>query len=62
MSQVEHSSIMIGIPNLECVVLPPGMSKVAIPLEATVKTISPFDHSAADIALQMNVLLVPPFP
>jgi len=35
MPQVEHSLIVNGILNLECAVLPPGMSKAAIPLEAT---------------------------
>jgi len=35
MPQVEHSSIVNGILNLECAVLPLGMSKAAIPLEAT---------------------------
>lgn len=50
------------MPNLECVVLPPGMSSAAIPLDATVKTISPLDLIAAAIALQMNVLLVLPYP
>jgi len=45
---VEHSSKIKGRPNLECAVLPPGINNAAIPLEATVKTISPLDHIAAD--------------
>lgn len=38
----------------------PGISKAAIPLEATVITISPFDLNAAAIDLQMYVFHVPP--
>ncbi len=37
---MENSSIIKGRPNLECAVLPPGINNAAIPLEATVKTIS----------------------
>jgi len=44
---VEASWIRIGMPNLECAVLPPGMSNAAMPLEATIKTISPCDLNVA---------------
>ena len=46
MLQVESSLIIKGIPNLKCAILPPGRSKDAIPLEATVRTISLFYHKA----------------
>lgn len=35
--QVEFSSTCIGMENLECAVLPPGINKAAIPLDATVR-------------------------
>jgi len=54
--QVEHSSTTNGIQNLECAVLPPGISNAAIPLEATVNTISPLERNADDNALQIKVL------
>lgn len=60
MLHVESPFTSIGIANLECAVLPPGISKAAMPLDATVKTISPLDLKAAEIALQMKVLPVPP--
>ncbi|KAL5133806.1 hypothetical protein HKD37_03G007079 [Glycine soja] len=50
-----------GIANLECVVLPPGNSNDAIPLEATVQTIPPLDRIADDNVFQTNVLPVPPY-
>ncbi|KAG5069258.1 hypothetical protein JHK85_001635 [Glycine max] len=46
--------------NLECVVLPPGSSNDAIPLEATVTTIPPLDRIADDKVFQINVFPVPP--
>ena len=57
---VENLSIVNGIPNLECAVRPPRMSKAIIPLEATVSTISPLDRKADERALHMKVLPVPP--
>ena len=36
--QTEVSSVGTGILNFECVVLPPGNNRDAIPLDATVKT------------------------
>ncbi|KAK2456381.1 ATP-dependent DNA helicase pif1 [Trifolium repens] len=59
-SHVEYSSILIGMENREWAVLPPGISKAAMPLDATVRTISPFDRNAVDNALQIYVLPVPP--
>jgi len=38
------------------------MSNAAIPLEAMVKTISPFERNADDKAFQMKVFTVPPEP
>ncbi|RID45892.1 hypothetical protein BRARA_I02586 [Brassica rapa] len=58
----ENSSGLIGIPNLECAVLPPCNRSEAIPLEATFKTISPLDLIAADNNLHRNVFPVPPNP
>jgi hypothetical protein len=49
-----------GILNFECAVLPPGSKREAIPLEATVKTISPLDLKYEASVLHMNVLPVPP--
>ena len=46
MVHVENSSTFRGIQNLECDVLPLGISNAAIPLEATVKTITPFERNA----------------
>jgi len=62
MVHVEHSSTVNGMWNLEWVVLPPGIRSVAIPLEAIVKTIFLLDLNADDIALQMKVFNVPPYP
>lgn len=62
MAQVESSLTFIGIANLECAVLPPVRSRDAIPLEATVNTISPLERIAADKVFQMNVFPVPPCP
>lgn len=60
MRHVESSSMDRGRPNLECAVLPPGMSNAAIPLDATVNTMSPFERNADAKALHMKVLPVPP--
>jgi hypothetical protein len=49
-----------GILNFEWAVLPPGNSKDAIPLEATVKTISPFDRKADARVCHIKVFPVPP--
>nr|XP_012568307.2 uncharacterized protein LOC105851598 [Cicer arietinum] len=51
--QVVNSSTFNDMENLECVVLPPGISNVATPLEATIIKISPLDLNDADITLQM---------
>ncbi|KAL7087158.1 hypothetical protein ACP275_13G049200 [Erythranthe tilingii] len=58
--QVEFSCTMMGSPNLECAVLPPGSKRDAIPLEATLITISPLERTAADKVLHMKVFPVPP--
>jgi len=58
---VEHSSKLKGMQNLECTVHPLGISNAAIPLDATAKTISPLDLNATHIALQINVLPIPPY-
>ncbi|KAF8100020.1 hypothetical protein N665_0233s0022 [Sinapis alba] len=39
----DYSLELIGIPNLECAVLPPCNKSEAIPLEETFNTISPLD-------------------
>ncbi|KAK9704996.1 hypothetical protein RND81_07G025700 [Saponaria officinalis] len=56
------STTLIGIPNLECAVLPPGRSIAAIQLEATGRTISPLLLIAAHNVLHINVFPVPPKP
>ena len=58
--QNEFSVKLIGIINLECAVLPPGSNSAAIPLEATLITISPLDLTAVDKVFKTNVLPVPP--
>ncbi|KAL5153939.1 hypothetical protein HKD37_19G053404 [Glycine soja] len=60
--QYYFSSVDTGMTNLKCVVLPPGSSNNAIPLEATVKTIPPLDRIADDKVFQINVFPVPPYP
>jgi len=57
---VEVLWIRIGMRNLECAVLPQGMSIAAMPLEATIRTISPCDLNAAAIVLHKKVFPVPP--
>ncbi len=61
-AHVESSSMFMGIANLECAVLPPGSKSDAIPLEATLRTMSPLERSAAESDLQIKVLPVPPYP
>jgi len=61
MLHIECSSVGTGILNLECAVLPPGNSREAIPLEATVSTILPSERTAAESVFHMNVLPVPPY-
>ena len=58
--QNESSVKLIGILNLECVVLPPESKSAAILLEATLITISPLDLTAVDKVFKTNVLPVPP--
>jgi len=48
MSQIEFSSLGIGILNLECVVLPPGNKRDVIPLDAIVNTIFLCDRNVED--------------
>ncbi|KAH1206143.1 hypothetical protein GmHk_16G046672 [Glycine max] len=43
---VEFSNVGTKITNFECVVLPFDNNNEAMPLEATVNTISPFEHNA----------------
>jgi hypothetical protein len=50
----------LGILNFECAVLPPGSKSEAIPLDATVKTISPLDLRFDASVLHIKVLPVPP--
>ncbi|KAK9740195.1 hypothetical protein RND81_03G018200, partial [Saponaria officinalis] len=57
---VEFSVTLIGMPNLEWAVLPPGSKIAAIPLDATGKTISPLLLIAAHNVLQIKVFPVPP--
>ncbi|KAG5006542.1 hypothetical protein JHK82_024487 [Glycine max] len=57
---VEFCVVDTGIANLKCVVLPPGSSNDAIPLEATVMTIPPLDRIAEDKVFQINVFPLPP--
>jgi hypothetical protein len=59
-SQVELSKVGTGILNFEWAVLPPGSSKEAIPLEATVKQIFPCDLNDEASVLHINVFPVPP--
>ncbi|KAG5010346.1 hypothetical protein JHK82_018989 [Glycine max] len=63
LNQKEKDSFLVwtGIANLECVVLPPGNSIEAIPLEATIKTIPPVERIADDKVFHTNVLHVPPY-
>jgi hypothetical protein len=60
--QVESLLIFKGIANVEWAVLPRGKRREAMPLEAALRTISPFDRMAADNVFQTNVFPVPPYP
>jgi len=57
---VEHSSSFIGMQNLDCAFLSSGISNTSIPPDVTIITISHFDLNADGMAIQINVLLVPP--
>ncbi|KAF5772263.1 hypothetical protein HanXRQr2_Chr13g0574751 [Helianthus annuus] len=52
----------IGILNLECAVLPPGMLFAATPDEAVASAIRPRERTSASNALYKNVFPVPPGP
>ncbi|KAG4975529.1 hypothetical protein JHK86_035003 [Glycine max] len=56
------SNIGTGIFNFECVVLPPGNNKEAMPLEATIITILLSALNEAASVFQINVFPVPPYP
>ena len=58
--QVLNSSASIGIPNLECAVLPHSNNNAAIPLDAVFRTIIPLDRIADESALYTKVFPVPP--
>ena len=62
MLQIEFSSVGTDILNLECVFLPPGNSREAIPLEAIVSTILPSERTVVGSVFHMNVFPVPPYP
>ncbi|KAG5019870.1 hypothetical protein JHK87_015725 [Glycine soja] len=59
---VESSKIGTGILNSECAVLPPGNSREAMPLEATIITILLYAFNELANVFQMNVFPVPPYP
>ena len=59
---VESSLIIKGMPNVEWAVLPPGMRREVIPLDAIVITISPFDLNEDDNIFHKKVLPVQPYP
>ena len=59
-SHVDSSVMLIGILNLECVVLPPWSRRAAIPHNVTASTIFPSDRSFVVIDLHRYVLPVPP--
>ena len=56
----ESSVTLTGIQNLKCAVLPLGSNKVAMPLQETGRTISPFNLKHAHKILHINVFSVPP--
>jgi hypothetical protein len=58
-SHVELSKVGTGILNFEWAVLPPGSRSEAIPLDATVITISDCDLKEEAKVRHMNVLPVP---
>jgi len=61
MLQIKFSSVEMGILNLECVVLPLGNKSHAILLDATVRTVFPYDHNVENNVDHMKVFLVPPY-
>jgi len=61
-SHVDSSVMLSGILNLECAVLPPGISKAAIAHDATASTIFPSDRSFVVMAFHRYVFPVPPWP
>ncbi|KAM0026776.1 hypothetical protein Hdeb2414_s0020g00562031 [Helianthus debilis subsp. tardiflorus] len=62
MPHIELLSSLVGILNLECVVLPPGMLFAAAPEEAVASAMWPRDRTSASNALYRNVFPVPPGP
>ncbi|KAI9082903.1 hypothetical protein K1719_035046 [Acacia pycnantha] len=52
----------IGMQNHKCAVLPDGSRVAAIPLDATLSMIPPFDLTEAVNAFHIKVLPVPPKP
>jgi hypothetical protein len=60
MLQVELWVAGTGIANFKCAVLPTGSNKEAIPLEATVRTMSPLDQILEAKVFQMKAFPVPP--
>ncbi|KAG5042746.1 hypothetical protein JHK85_007014 [Glycine max] len=59
---VESSKIGIRILNLECVVLPLGNNREAMPLEVTIIKILLSALNELASVFQMNVFPVPPYP
>ena len=59
---VELSNVGIGIANFKCAFLPLGNNNEAIPLEAIVKTISPFECNAEANVFHIKVFPIPPYP
>jgi hypothetical protein len=60
--QYDTAVVFKGIENLEWAVLPPLSKMAAAPLDATANAISPVRLTASNIALNRNVLPVPPGP
>jgi len=58
MLQVDSSLINSGMQNMECVVFPPGRSKEAISLDATFKTIIPFNQKLNRININLKKKLI----
>ncbi|RZB52783.1 hypothetical protein D0Y65_049019, partial [Glycine soja] len=54
--QVEFCKAGTSIANLECAILPPSSNKKAIPLDATIKTICPFERNVEDSVIRIKVL------
>ena len=62
MLHVELAIADTGMTNFERVVFPLGSKREAIPLEATVNTMSPFDRIANANVFHMKVFPIPPYP